>query len=267
MAHVVEQRAGVGLLGSDGEEAAIGRDRQIEAVDGAGGEAGSGAWLPLHGGAATGTVGGSLDIGGVGLVAHAYLVAIVDKGYAGHGEQEGHGHAQLVGGIAAAGTEALEVVVGGGQTDVATGAGEAVALGEIVDELVDAPTAVAVEVTVLKGRTAAGRGVAVEEERGVTGAVEVHEEVDVEASGDGHGGVGPLGDEGAMGVVAVAPLPHLLPQLADGRAVGVVLDERRRHVDTEPVDALVKPERHDVAQLAAHSLRACSQGREGSGWA
>ena len=67
--------------------------------------------------------------------------------------------------------------------------------------------------------------------------------------------VGPLRDEHVLRVVLVEPAAHLPPQLHRGLLVLVAFHQRGSHVDTETVNALVHPEGHDVAQLAAHRLR------------
>ena len=80
-------------------------------------------------------------------------------------------------------------------------------------------------------------------------------EVDVEACRNGYGRVRPLGDEHTFRIVLVLPFAHLIPQQRHSLLVRVVLYQRRCHIHTKAIDALVEPERHDVAHLAAHSLR------------
>ena len=45
------------------------------------------------------------------LILHSYLVAIVNERYAGHGEEEGHRHFQLLGGVAGTDVVPLKIVV------------------------------------------------------------------------------------------------------------------------------------------------------------
>ncbi len=246
----------VGALGGHGGAVGVGVERQVEAVRRGGGEARVRAVAPLHGGARARPVvvraqHAALLVGQVRHVPHADLVAVVDRRERGPGELEDEGGGQLLGGARAA-VEAGEVVVGGGQRDVAAVAHSAGGASPGVQEGAGRALAARVEEAVqgVPGVVDRARAVAPQRAQGqpVRGAAELQEEVRVEARRDGHLRVAPLRQQHRARMRAVQPVPQLRPDRAGPCPVGVVLDERGGHVDAEARHAQAQPVVHDLAQ-------------------
>ena len=89
--------------------------------------------------------------------------------------------------------------------------GGLVSLGEVADELFQTALARAVEIAVVVMLMLTPRGVLGKEQRGIALDAKVDHKVDVEACGNGHGRVRPLGNEHTLRIVLVLPFAHLVP--------------------------------------------------------
>lgn len=259
----MQQRGAVGALGRDGGPPRIGVDGEVEALGRGGGEARGGAVVPLHGGARSRPVvvraeHAALGVGQAGDVAHADLVAVVDRRERGPGELEGERRGELFGGARTA-VEAREVVVGGGQRDVPGVADGRAGHPPRIDERIGGAPAARVEERVdripclgVGARAVVPQGA---QRPAVGGAAELEEEVGVEPGGDGHRRIAPLRQEHRLRMGGVQPAAQLGPHRCRGAAVRVVLDQRVRHVDPESGEAQPQPVVHDVAQCGAVGAR------------
>ena len=216
----VQQGIGVFLLCLHRQLSVFRIHREIESGRLAGGEAGGRTGSPLHRSTCPGTFVATLFGRKIHLVFHADFVTIIDKRYTRHGQEEGHGHLQLVHRVTRADVRTLEIVVGRRNGDVAELLCAVEGCREVVDKLLHLSFSCLVEVAelvllgdVLSLPRPAVRCVAVEEERGIALDAEVDHEVDVEAGRDGDGRVAPLGYQYALGIMPVLPCPHLVPQL------------------------------------------------------
>ena len=77
----------------------------------------------------------------------------------------------------------------------------------------------------------------------------MQQEVHVEAALQGLIRLAPLGHHGRSGELGVQEGADLLPQADGATAVGVVLDQRARHVHPEAIAAHGEPEAHDVLEF------------------
>ena len=186
-------------------------------------------------------------------VFHADLVAVVDAGHTGHGQMEEHAHLELVHGVAGAIVMADDVMIAGGDGDIADAARCIIGPREVVDKCLHTALAAGVKVAVVIIPAVGG---AIGEKQGVIPPqVEMNHEIDVESGHQRLLGIAPLGNEDTLRVLLVHPLPDCLPQLDVLLLVGVILDQRRCHVDAETVNTHVHPVGHDVLQLLANGLR------------
>lgn len=110
--HKVEQRVSILLLGRYRQPSVLRVYGEVELVGRAGRETSCLAVRPLHGCSCSGALAAAFLGREAWQITHADLVTVIDKRHAGHGEEEGHCHLELLRGVAAARAEALEVVVG-----------------------------------------------------------------------------------------------------------------------------------------------------------
>ena len=120
-----------------------------------------------------------------------------------------------------------------------------------VEEDAHAPTAGGVEERLLRRLERQHAREVVVEQAGML-LVDDQEEVRMKRQWCAGAGLFSLRNDDRVGIRGVQPLTDLTPQrgsqLLAPLHVAIVLDQRERHVDPEPGDSTLKPERHDVLE-------------------
>ena len=200
------------------------------------------AVIPLHGRPGAGPVETALHGSQTGQIAHADLVAVIDKRCSRHGQQKGEGHLQIL--LVQPPGDPFHIVVAGGDADQPLFLRLFIILHIFLHKLRDVPLS-------LFGKV----GMLAAEQVVIMRRPEMKQKIHVEAALQGLVRLPPLGNQHGVREFLIQERAHLFPEGDGSLSFLVLLHQRTRHIHTEAVTAHLQPEAHHILHGLQRGLR------------